>query len=54
MLVPVPGLGYLAGAGGGILASYLADRYLPTREQMGRGLQKTIKTYGEQPYFGML
>ena len=53
-MVPIPGLGYLAGAGGGILASYLADRYLPSREQFGRGLQKAVKTYGEQPYFGML
>ena len=40
MLVPIPGLGYALGAAAGIGAGYLADRYLPTREQWGRGFYK--------------
>jgi hypothetical protein len=40
MLVPIPGLGYALGAAGGIGAGYLADRYLPSREQWGRGFHK--------------
>jgi hypothetical protein len=40
MLVPIPGLGYALGAAGGIGAGYLADKYLPSREQWGRGFYK--------------
>jgi len=37
-------------AAGGIIGSWLADKYLPSREQFGRALPKAMEEYGRQPY----
>ena len=39
-------------AAGGIIGSWLADKYLPSREQFGKVLPKAMEDHGRNPYDG--
>jgi hypothetical protein len=38
-------------AAGGIIGSWLADKYLPSRGEFGRALPKAMEEYGRHPYY---
>lgn len=49
-LLGIP-MGPVGMAVGGLIGSYLADRYLPDREYLGRAVPKAMEEFGRHPYY---